>query len=72
MDIKQYYSYYDKNLKMEQITTTPVSSTAGEKIYYLIPDQNKILYNTITKTYSLGVFIPIYELDNWQEVDIED
>lgn len=72
MKIIEYYSYYDPELKSEQLTTETISSTRGEKLYYLVPEENKILYNEIENTYSLGVFISVYDNNPWVEVDINN
>jgi hypothetical protein len=69
MKIIEYYSYYDQKSKEERLTTEPISSTRGEKLYYLTPEDNKILYNPEKQIYSLGVFVSAFDRNPWVEQD---
>ena len=70
MKIVEYYVYYDPILKQEQLTTESISSTRGDKFYYITPDEDKILYNPIDGVFSLGAFVAARDTNPWIEQDI--
>ena len=72
MDKLKLYYYIDENTNEEKITTREMPITSSKLKYWLTASPGHYLYNSKYDVSRKSIIIPFYELNDWEERQLED